>query len=93
MATVSFISVSMPDKNASFDALPSAISDSLISHFAVVLADLKLSSTISIRAFPFFVAIRFFLSLFIKSLEIRFSIMPALVAGVPRPFSSTSTPF
>ncbi len=39
------------------------------------------------------VAVRFFLSLSTKPLKIRFSIIPALVAGVPSPFLSTSTPF
>ena len=39
------------------------------------------------------VAVRFFLSLSTKPLKIRFSIIPALVAGVPSPFISTSTPF
>ena len=73
-------------KNFSLSSLPLAISESCISQSAVVLADLKVSATIVTRLIPLCVAIKFFLSLSIKPLKIKFSIIPARVAGVPSPF-------
>ena len=77
-------------KNSSSLLLPISILLSFSSHSAVNIGDFISSGNIDINSLPSFVDNIFLPSLFINPFEIIFSIVEALVAGVPNPFDKLS---
>ena len=81
----------MPSRKVSGEAAPLAISVSCCSHSAVSMGEVKGSGRMEIRLMPSWVGTKLLPLRSTKPATTSFSMIAALVAGVPRPFRSASS--
>ena len=81
----------IPSMNSPGSASPFATAERRCSHSAVSMGEVNASGNTVTRLIPAFVGIRFLPLRSTKPAATSFSMMAALVAGVPKPFRSASS--